>query len=65
MLHLDLVGGSDTDFAYCFDRVNHEILMERLARRIPDKAVLWLIRNYLKAGIMSDEVVMARDEGTP
>ncbi|EFH7299914.1 group II intron reverse transcriptase/maturase [Escherichia coli] len=48
-----------------FDRVNHDILMDRLARRIADKAVLRLIRRYLQAGIMADGVVMARDEGTP
>jgi len=48
-----------------FDRVNHDILMERLSMRVSDKAVLRLIRSYLKAGIMSGGVVMARDEGTP
>lgn len=48
-----------------FDRVNHDILMDRLARRIADKAVLRLIRRYLQAGIMADGVVMACDEGTP
>lgn len=39
--------------------------MDRLARRIADKAVLWLIQRYLQAGIMADGVVMARDEGMP
>ncbi|EFA3718236.1 group II intron reverse transcriptase/maturase [Escherichia coli] len=55
----------DVDLEKFFDRVNHDILMDRLARRIADKAVLWLIRRYLQAGIMADGVVMARDEGTP
>jgi RNA-directed DNA polymerase len=55
----------DVDLEKFFDRVNHDILMDRLARRIPDKAVLRLVRRYLQAGIMADGVVMARDEGTP
>ncbi|GCQ78443.1 reverse transcriptase-like protein [Escherichia coli] len=54
----------DVDLEKFFDRVNHDILMDRLARRIADKAVLRLIRRYLQAGIMADGVVMARDEGT-
>ncbi|WP_249516514.1 reverse transcriptase domain-containing protein [Escherichia coli] len=53
------------DLEKFFDRVNHDILMDRLARRIADKAVLRLIRRDLQAGIMADGVVMARDEGTP
>ncbi|EMJ7025673.1 group II intron reverse transcriptase/maturase [Escherichia coli] len=55
----------DVDLEKFFDRVNHDILMDRLARRIADKVVLRLIRRYLQAGIMADGVVMARDEGTP
>ncbi|TQN75903.1 UNVERIFIED_ORG: RNA-directed DNA polymerase [Citrobacter freundii] len=55
----------DIDLEKFFDRVNHDILMERLSKRIADKAVLRLIRRYLQAGIMADGVVMARDEGTP
>jgi RNA-directed DNA polymerase len=55
----------DVDLEKFFDRVNHDILMDRLAKRIPDKAVLRLIRRYLQAGIMANGVVMARDEGTP
>ncbi|EFP4586961.1 group II intron reverse transcriptase/maturase [Salmonella enterica] len=58
-------GVVDVDPEQFFDRVNHDILMDRLARRIADKAVLRLIRRYLQAGIMADGVVMARDEGTP
>jgi retron-type reverse transcriptase len=48
-----------------FDRVNHDILMERISRRVEDKAVLWLIRGYLVAGILDGGVVMERYEGTP
>ena len=55
----------DVDLEKFFDRVNHDILMDRLARRIEDKAVLRLIRRYLVAGIMDGGVLMARYEGTP
>jgi len=55
----------DVDLERFFDRVKHDILMERLARRIEDKAVLRLIRRYLVAGIMDGGVVMERFEGTP
>jgi len=48
-----------------FDRVNHDILMDRLAKRITDKAVLRLIRHYLNAGIMANGVMQMRVEGTP
>lgn len=54
----------DVDLEKLFDRVNHDILMNRLVRRIADKAVLRLIRRYLQAEIMGDGVVMARDEGS-
>ena len=55
----------DVDLEKFFDRVNHDVLMDRLAKRIDDKAVLRLIRRYLDAGIMDDGVVMERYEGTP
>ena len=55
----------DVDLEKFFDRVNHDILMERLSRRVADKAVLRLIRRYLVAGIMDAGVVMQRYEGTP
>jgi group II intron reverse transcriptase/maturase len=55
----------DVDLESFFDRVNHDILMDRLSRRIDDKAVLRLIRRYLLAGIMDGGVVMQRCEGTP
>jgi RNA-directed DNA polymerase len=55
----------DVDLEKFFDRVNHDILMDRLAKRISDKAVLRLIRRYLEAGIMINGVVFERAEGTP
>lgn len=55
----------DVDLEKFFDRVNHDVLMSRLARRIADKRVLGLIRRYLTAGVMADGVVTERHEGTP
>lgn len=55
----------DLDLSKFFDRVNHDILMERLARRISDRRLLRLIRRYLQAGMMADGVVTERGEGTP
>ncbi len=55
----------DLDLSKFFDRVNHDILMERLARRIGDKVLLRLIRRYLAAGMMQDGVAVERAEGTP
>jgi RNA-directed DNA polymerase len=48
-----------------FDRVNHDVMMSRLARRIKDKRVLCLVRRYLQAGIMSNGLATVRREGTP
>jgi RNA-directed DNA polymerase len=55
----------DVDLEKYFDRVNHDLLMERLARRIGDSRLLRLIRRYLNAGMMANGVVMKRLEGTP
>ena len=55
----------DIDLEKFFDRVNHDILMGRLAKRIVDRHVLRLIRRYLNAGILAQGVVIERDEGTP
>jgi group II intron reverse transcriptase/maturase len=55
----------DIDLEKCFDRINHDILMGRIARRISDKRILRLIRLYLQAGIMVNGVVQERYEGTP
>jgi RNA-directed DNA polymerase len=55
----------DLDLEKFFDRVNHDILMARLARRIRDQRVLRLIRCYLQAGMMESGLVSPRMEGTP
>jgi len=55
----------DIDLEKFFDRVNHDILMSRLARKIGDKTLLRLIRRYLTAGMMENGVIRDRQEGTP
>ena len=55
----------DMDLEKFFDRVNHDILMSRLARRIEDKRILRLIRRFLQAGMMEGGLVSPRSEGTP
>jgi RNA-directed DNA polymerase len=55
----------DVDLEKFFDRVNHDVLLGRLAKRIEDKRLLGLIRRYLEAGMMSQGVVRERHEGTP
>lgn len=55
----------DIDLAQFFDRVNHDILMSRVARKVKDKRVLLLIRRYLQAGLFAGGVVSPRSEGTP
>ena len=55
----------DVDLEKFFDRVNHDVLMGKLAARIADRRVLGLIRRYLEAGVMVHGVVMERHEGTP
>lgn len=55
----------DLDLEKFFDRVNHDRLMARLARRIIDKRLLTLIRGYLNAGVMENGLVSPTREGTP
>ncbi len=55
----------DVDLEKFFDRVNHDILIDRLQKRIPDAGVIRLIRAYLNSGIMSAGVVQEREQGTP
>jgi RNA-directed DNA polymerase len=55
----------DLDLEKFFDRVNHDILMARLARRIGDKRLLRIVRRFLAAGMMQGGVCIERYEGTP
>ena len=56
----------DLDLENFFDKVNRDILMSRLARRIIDKRVLCYIRRMLKAGMMDNEgIKQKREQGTP
>jgi RNA-directed DNA polymerase len=55
----------DLDLEKFFDRVNHDMLMSRLARRIGDKRLLRIIRRFLEAGLMQNGVCVERHEGTP
>ena len=55
----------DLDLEKFFDRVNHDVLMSRLARRIKDKRMLRVIRRYLQAGMMEGGLTTQRREGTP
>ncbi len=55
----------DMDITKFFDRVNHDILMNRIGQTIRDKRVLRLIGRYLRAGVMIEGVVQSSEEGTP
>lgn len=55
----------DVDLEKFFDRVNHDILIDRLQKRIGDASVIRLIRAYLNSGIMDGGVVQQREQGTP
>jgi group II intron reverse transcriptase/maturase len=55
----------DLDLEKFFDRVNHDLLMGKLAQKIKDRRVLQLIRRYLEAGMMAEGLVSPRSEGTP
>jgi RNA-directed DNA polymerase len=55
----------DIDLEKFFDKVNHDVLMARVARRVKDKKLLLLIRRYLQSGVMVDGLVHPTEEGTP
>jgi group II intron reverse transcriptase/maturase len=55
----------DMDLEKFFDRVNHDLLMEKLSKKVGDGRVLCLIRRYLEAGMMAEGIVSPRAEGTP
>ena len=55
----------DVDLSKFFDRVNHDILIDRLRKRVSDAGIIRLVRAYLNAGIMDNGVVLERAEGTP
>lgn len=55
----------DLDLEKFFDRVQHDVLMSRVARRVKDKRILHLIGSYLRAGMMEGGLVSPRTEGTP
>jgi len=55
----------DIDLEKFFDRVNHDILMARVARRVSDKPLLRLIRRFLESGVLVDGLVGTTTEGTP
>ena len=52
------------DLEKFFDKVNHDILMSKLEKKIQDKRLLTLIRKYLKSGILANGVSITREEGT-
>jgi RNA-directed DNA polymerase len=55
----------DLDLEKFFDRVNHDVLMSRIARQVSEQRILRLIRRFLNAGMMLDGVCVKREEGTP
>jgi len=55
----------DLDLEKFFDRVNHDVLLNRLGRHVGDKRMLRIIGRFLRAGLMENGVCVSREEGTP
>jgi group II intron reverse transcriptase/maturase len=55
----------DMDLEKFFDKVNHDILMSKLEKKIQDRRLLSLIRKYLKSGILINGISVTSEEGTP
>jgi RNA-directed DNA polymerase len=55
----------DMDLSKCFDRLNHEFLINEVAKKISDGSVLWLIRTFLKSGVLEDGRFVETEEGSP
>ena len=55
----------DLDLEQFFDRVNHDVLMARVARKVRDKGLLGLIGRYLRAGVLVGDLIQATELGTP
>ena len=55
----------DMDLEKFFDRVNHDVLMSRVARHVKDKRLLKLVRAFLNAGVMENGLFGGTHEGTP
>jgi RNA-directed DNA polymerase len=56
---------ADIDIEKFFDRVNHDILMGLLAKRVADKRILKLVRRFLTCRVLAERLVGPTDEGTP
>lgn len=55
----------DMDLSKCFDRLDHEFLINEVAKKISDGSVLWLIRTFLKSGALEDGRFIETEEGSP
>lgn len=55
----------DMDLSKCFDRLDHEFLINEVAKKISDGSVLWLIRTFLKSGVLEDGRFVETEEGSP
>ena len=64
-LNFDCENIIDADISACFDNIDKHKLMEQIAKRISDGAMLHIIRQFLDAGIMEDNEIHSQDKGTP